>query len=138
MTSQAPIGIALAVTLASVVLVAQEPPLTILRARTVLDGRGGVIRDATIVIRGSSIERIETGAAAPAATMDLGELTVTPGFIDTHVHLNQHFGKDGRASNEGETPAEQALYGAENLYLDLMAGVTTVQSHRRAVRAGSP
>ena len=126
MTSRAVIGLALA--LASVVLVGQEPPPTILRARTVLDGRGGVIRDATIVIRGSRIERIETGSAAPAATLDLGDLTVTPGFIDTHVHLDQHFGKDGRASHEGETEAEQALYGAENLYLDLMAGVTTVQS----------
>jgi len=50
------------------------------------------------------------------------------GLIDTHVHIGAHFGKDGRASNVGETPAEAALAAAANAYAMLMAGFTTVQS----------
>jgi imidazolonepropionase-like amidohydrolase len=51
-----------------------------------------------------------------------------PGMIDAHVHIGAHFGKDGRVATPGETPAEQALYGAENAYAILIAGFTTVQS----------
>src|SRR4029077_14726635 len=35
---------------------------------------------------------------------------------------------DGTASNRGETPAQAILYEAENAYITLMAGFTTVQS----------
>ena len=51
-----------------------------------------------------------------------------PGMIDIHVHIGYHFGKDGRAQNQGETPAEMALYAAENAWTTLLNGVTTVQS----------
>ena len=51
-----------------------------------------------------------------------------PGLIDTHVHLDTHFGKDGRATTRGETPQQSILYEAENAYITLMAGFTTVQS----------
>src|SRR5262245_29090218 len=49
-------------------------------------------------------------------------------MIDVHVHICYHFGKDGRAENEGETPAEMALYAAENAWTTLINGFTTVQS----------
>jgi imidazolonepropionase-like amidohydrolase len=55
-----------------------------------------------------------------------------PGLIDVHVHIGWHFGKDGRADNTGETPAEMALFAAENAWLTLSNGFTTVQS------AGAP
>ena len=45
-----------------------------------------------------------------------------------HVHIGWHFDDDGRY-HAGPEPAEQAaLYGAENAYVTLMAGFTTVQS----------
>ena len=61
-------------------------------------------------------------------TYDLGDVTLMPGLIDTHVHIGYHFGKDGRAQNQGETPAEMALYAAENAWVTLINGFTTVQS----------
>jgi len=65
---------------------------------------------------------------AGATVIDLSTRTVLPGFIDTHVHLNYHFGPDGRYM-VGEEPAQRlALYAAENAYVTLMAGFTTVQS----------
>ncbi|MGH9347827.1 MAG: hypothetical protein ACRD26_11240, partial [Vicinamibacterales bacterium] len=83
----------------------------IIRAGKLLDGRGGLQRDVAVVVRGSTIDRINT-APAGTPTYDLRRLTVLPGLIDTHVHIGGHFGKGGRADNTGETPAEAALYGA--------------------------
>jgi imidazolonepropionase-like amidohydrolase len=103
-----------------------QAPLVI-RAGALIDGRGGVQRDVAIVVDGARISRVEPWSAR-TATYDFSRLTILPGLIDTHVHITSHFGKDGRASNEGETPAEQALYAAENAYVTLMAGYTTVQS----------
>ena len=99
----------------------------IIRAGTLLDGKGGKQRDVAVVVRGSRIDRINT-APAGTATYDLRRLTVLPGLIDTHVHIGWHFGKSGRMDNSDETPAESTLFGAENAWTTLMAGMTTVQS----------
>ena len=99
----------------------------VIRAGALIDGVGGVRRDVTITVDGDRLARIDAGARA-AATYDLSRFTVLPGLIDTHVHMESHFGKDGRASNTGETAAERVLYAAENAYVTLMAGFTTVQS----------
>ncbi|PYS46898.1 MAG: amidohydrolase, partial [Acidobacteria bacterium] len=72
---------------------AQDRPVTI-RVGMLLDGKGGVQRNATIVVQGSKIQAITPNASNP--TYDLRALTVMPGMIDTHVHINWHFGKDGR------------------------------------------
>jgi len=98
-----------------------------IHAASVFDGRGRSTPDATVVVQGGRIVRVDTGRTAPA-TYDLRGLTLLPGLIDTHVHLDTHFGKDGRADNRGETPPQQILYEAENAYVTLMAGFTTVQS----------
>src|SRR6202795_147841 len=116
-----------AVALISMTSLATAQQSITIRAGTVLDGRGGVQRNAVITVEGSRIVRVGDGTAA-GATHDAPRFTVLPGLIDTHVHIGTHFGKDGRASNAGETPAEQALGGDENAYAVLMAGFTTVQS----------
>jgi imidazolonepropionase-like amidohydrolase len=106
---------------------AQETPVVI-RAAAVIDGKGGVHKNAHVVVQNGRIVRIEPSAGAKA-TYDLAPFTVMPGLIDTHVHLASHFGKDGRiASSKGETPGQAILYSAENAYVMLMAGFTTVQS----------
>ena len=83
-------------------------------------------RDVTVVVEGSRIARVGDEAEPP--THDLSAFTVLPGLIDTHVHISSHFGKDGRYTNDGETPAEFALFTVENAYQTLRAGFTTVQS----------
>src|SRR5438876_3382023 len=105
---------------------AQPDPVTV-RASSAFDGRGRSVPDATVVVHGGKIVSVESGRSRPA-TYDLGGLTLLPGLIDTHVHLDTHFGKDGRAETRGETPQQQILYEAENAYVTLMAGFTTVQS----------
>ena len=98
-----------------------------LRASAAFDGTGRTIADVTIVVANGKIADVRSGAAG-AATYDLHGLTILPGLIDTHVHLDTHFGKDGRPETRGESPAQSILYEAENAYVTLMAGFTTVQS----------
>src|SRR5882762_8455862 len=113
---------------ASVLAQGRSTPQTItIHAASVFDGRGRSTPDATVVVEGGRIVRVESGRTA-TATYDLRGLTLLPGLIDTHVHLDTHFGKDGRATSQGETQPQSMLYEAENAYVTLMAGFTTVQS----------
>ena len=100
---------------------------TVIRGASAFDGRGRVFPNATIVVRDGKIASVESGGAA-TVTYDLRGFTILPGLIDTHVHLDTHFGADGRATTRGETPQQSILYEAENAYITLMAGFTTVQS----------
>jgi imidazolonepropionase-like amidohydrolase len=100
-------------------------PITI-RAALLLDGRGASATNVLVQVEDGKITRIGRGAGTP--THDLSRMTLMPGWIDTHVHIGWHFGATGRFDNQGETPAQQALYGAENAYATLRSGFTTVQS----------
>ena len=100
---------------------------TVIHAGTVLDGKGGVLKDQYITISESKILTINGGRRA--VNIELGTLTLMPGWIDTHVHLDWHFGKDGKLAKPGtDTPEEVVLYDAENAWLTLQGGFTTVQS----------
>src|SRR5216683_127721 len=98
----------------------------VLQTGTILDGKGGVLKNQQIVIEGSRIQSVQAGTLP--ATYDLRGLTVMPGWIDTHVHLNWHFDGAHKLINRGDTPQNSALYTAENAWLTLEGGFTTVQS----------
>jgi imidazolonepropionase-like amidohydrolase len=106
----------------------------VIRAARVSDGRGHVTEDAAVVVEGSKIVRIVTNAKKlKSVTIDLGDRTIMPGGIDTHVHIGWHFdAKDGRSHDDetdrNETPQESVLYAAENAVRTLEGGITTVQS----------
>jgi imidazolonepropionase-like amidohydrolase len=114
--------------LATTALSAQQ---TVIRAARVLDGRGRAYANAAVVVEGPRIVRIDT--APKHVDIDLGDRTLMPGGVDTHVHMAWHFdAKDGRSHDDetdrGETAEESVLYAAENAAATLMGGVTTVQS----------
>lgn len=98
----------------------------VLQTSTILDGKGGVLQNQQIVIEGARIVTVGAGRHAP--TYDLRGLTVMPGWIDTHVHLTWHFDANHKLVNRGEKPESAALYAAENAWLTLRGGFTTVQS----------
>jgi imidazolonepropionase-like amidohydrolase len=99
---------------------------TVLHAGKMLDGRGGVMDNAFVTVRGGRIAAITLKSST--VNVELGDLTLLPGFIDTHVHIGWHFDDKGRYHSGPEPPEQAALYGAENAYTTLMAGFTTVQS----------
>ena len=117
---------ALAVMLVGAALHAQQSELRI-RAARVLDGTGQVLANGAIVVSGSRIIEIDSSGSRPA-DIDLGQSTLLPGLIDVHSHIGWHFGSNGRYEPRAATPAQDVLYAAENAYVTLMAGFTTIQS----------
>ena len=110
-----------------------QPPgeTTVLRAARILDGRGEVLEDRDLVVRDGRIaEIVARGAGRGDRVYDLSALTVLPGYIDTHVHIGNHFDDDGRVHRPENDPslAHLTLHGAENAYRTLMNGIITMQS----------
>src|SRR6266478_9164044 len=109
-------------------LAAAQP--VVLKTSTIVDGRGGVLKNQSIVIEGGRIVRISD--TKEKATYDLSGLTVMPGWIDTHVHFAYHFDSHNRSEEGGagskEAPELSALYAAAGAYATLMGGFTTIQS----------
>lgn len=104
-----------------------EPRQVSVHADTVLDGRGAVLRDTTLVIEGSRIVAIESGHAR-AADYELGAHTLMPGWIDTHIHLTSHFNAIGRGDPSVELTGEFFLRTEGTAWTTLQAGFTTVRS----------
>jgi imidazolonepropionase-like amidohydrolase len=96
--------VALALLLLAAPLGAQDDS-AVLHVRQVIDGRGGVLNNAFITVRGGRIAAVTF--KDPGVTIDLGNLTLLPGFIDTHVHIGWHFDDKGRY-HSGPEPLEQA------------------------------
>jgi len=67
---------------------AAAPPQAIaLHAKRLLDVRSGSVSEAYIVLRGERIEAVAKRAPADAKVIELGNVTVLPGLIDCHVHV---------------------------------------------------
>jgi len=120
----------------SLVFVGAAQTIT-LKTTTILDGKGGILKNKTIVVSGNKIASV--GDARGNATYDLSGLTVMPGWIDTHVHPGWYFNKEERLDQGGrgskDTPQQSALAAYANLYATLMGGFTTVQSLGQAIDA---
>jgi imidazolonepropionase-like amidohydrolase len=108
---------------------AQTPPaVTVLRAARLIDARGGpVLTPGMVRVDGERIVAVGARIEVPAGAtvIDLGDATLLPGLIDLHTHLTNRMGvhwEDGLLST---TPAHDALWGAYNARLTLLAGFTT-------------
>jgi len=67
-----------------------RPATRVLReVGTLLDGRGGVIKNTRIVVEGTKIVRLDP--KAKPVDFDLSRFTVLPGWIDSHVHITWRF-----------------------------------------------
>ena len=108
---------------------AQNQP-TVLRVSTLLDGKGHILHNTSIVVENGKIVRLDPHAAG--RVYDLRGLTVMPGWIDAHVHISWHFGPDGKNAGQGagrgESPEQAFLEIAGDAWDTLMGGFTTVQS----------
>jgi imidazolonepropionase-like amidohydrolase len=92
----------------------------VIAASTVLDGKGGVLRDTRIVIEGPKIVAIDPKAGP--VDYDLRGLTVLPGWIDAHVHITWSFGRDGKNAGQGGT-TQEAAYASLKCVADINGGI---------------
>jgi imidazolonepropionase-like amidohydrolase len=110
---------------------AQTPRHAVVHAGHILDVKSGkLLADQTVEIQDGKIVGV-TGASganipADAVRIDLPNATLLPGLIDAHTHLTMdpRFGYEILAISV----PRQALTGAKNARLTLLAGFTTVRN----------
>ena len=119
--------------LAATALAADPPRPVVLKAARMFDGRSAAVASpGLIVVANGRIAGIGAGTAIPpgAETIDMGDATLLPGFIDAHTHLSGVYSEDfNQQLVDGfqKTVAEQTLNAVENLRVTLLAGFTTVR-----------
>ena len=116
-----------------------EPPVgkgvVVLRAARLIDGTGAApVNNAVVVVTDNTITAVGAAGAvtvpANARMIDLGDVTLMPGFIDAHTHLI------GRVLGDpaGDTAAVRdfesfaAILSVAHARATLMAGFTSVRN----------
>ncbi len=97
----------------------------VFQAGELIDGKGAVLHNQQIVVEDGHIVSVGPGTAKP--DYDLSSLTLMPGWIDTHVHLQWHMNAQGKAVADGPAD-EMVLYDEADSWLSLQGGFTTVES----------
>jgi len=97
--------------------------------RVVLDDG---VAAATVRFAGERIAAIVPGVAADAGILDVGDLVVSPGLVDSHVHINE----PGRADWEGfETATRAAAAGGVTTVVDMPLNSSPVTTTLEALAA---
>ena len=102
----------------------------VLKAARMLNVKTGKwLNNPELLIEDGRIKAVNNfSAPKDAKVLDLGDLTLLPGFIDLHTHLTYDISPGWTERVVRETGADEALRGAFNARKTLMAGITTVRN----------
>ncbi len=127
------------------VVVSQTPRITpqapvgkgtvVLKAARLIDGTGApVINNAVVVVTDNTITAVgkagSVNVPVNAKVVDLGDVTLMPGFIDAHTHLVGRVLGDpaGENAEVRDFDSFAAIISVEHARATLMAGFTTVRN----------
>src|SRR5213596_2107090 len=104
-----------------------------LKAARLFDGKSNaLVQNAVIIIQGDKI--VDAGSNLPtpngAQVIDLGDATLSPGFIDAHTHLTADFSgnySERRLQELDMNVSEQAIIATAHARATVEAGFTTVR-----------
>jgi len=120
-------------------LVRPQPPtgsgVVVLRASRLIDGTGSApIDNAVVVVTDATITTVGSGDSvripSVAKVINLGDVTLLPGFIDAHTHLIGRVLGDpeGESASVKDYESFGAILGVLHARDTLMAGFTTVRN----------
>ena len=109
--------------------------IVVLKAARLIDGTGAPpINNAVVVVTDNAITAVGPASSvrvpANAKMIDLGDVTLLPGFIDAHTHLIGRVLGDPAGDNAGVRDFESfaAIISVEHARSTLMAGFTSVRN----------
>jgi len=108
----------------------KQPVQIAIRAARLLDVKtGALINNAVVLVEGERILAVGSGLTIPAgaSVIDLGDMTLLPGLIDSHSHLLASSVSEYGTMLLTKSQAYRALEGASNARRTLMAGYTAVR-----------
>ena len=110
-------------------LVAQQPQPIVVKAARMLDvSAGRIVPNASIVIQGDKIVTVNPATLPTGASViDLGDVTLLPGFIDAHTHLSSEISATSFSEAVRLTESDFAFKAVANALKTVRAGFTTVR-----------
>src|SRR5947209_19190829 len=105
----------------------------VLKAARIFDGKSKVlIPNGVVVVQGDKIVDVGSNVAVPgdAKVIDLGDMTLSPGFMDAHTHLTLDFTgnfNERRLKELQTNVSEMTLMAISYARATLEAGFTTVR-----------
>ena len=103
-------------------------PILVRAARMLDVTTGQMLRNATVVVTGDRITAVNPASPPPGGqVMDLGDVTLLPGFIDTHTHLGFQIGPTSFTDVVRVTSVDGAFKAARYGRVTVKAGFTTVR-----------
>lgn len=107
---------------------APQVPVVVRAARMLDLVSGQMIRDVSVVVTGDRITAVNPATVPSGArVMDLGDVTLLPGFIDLHTHLSGEIGATTFMEPVLETNVDAAYKATRHARTTVMAGFTTVR-----------
>jgi len=108
---------------------ATDGPIVLKAARMLDVASGEMLTDVTVLIEGETITAVNPSSTPSDATeVDLGDVTLLPGFMDAHTHLAGQIGDgDSFTGAVTQTMADGAFKATKYARITLMAGFTTVR-----------
>jgi len=107
--------------------------VTVLKAARLFDGKSkALITNGVVIVQGSTITDAGSNLPIPAGAqvIDLGDATLSPGFMDAHTHLTFDFSgnyQTTRLRDLQEDAARNAYAAIPNARVTIEAGFTTVR-----------
>src|SRR5437899_5109946 len=123
----------IAVVLLSAVATSAADQTIVLKAARMFDGKSkSLVTNSVVVVQGDKIVDVGSNVAVPsdAKVIDLGDMTLSPGFMDAHAHLTLDFTgnfNERRLKELQTNVSEMTLMAISYARATLEAGFTTVR-----------
>ena len=108
---------------------AQDAQPVVIRAARMLEvSSGRMLSNAVVVVQGDKIIAVNPAALPSGArSLDLGDVTLLPGFMDLHTHLASELSAASFIEPVTLTESDRAFTAAANALKTVRAGFTTVR-----------